>query len=110
MKKLSETYKELGIAFALPIEIQNTDGRTTYHETNNGFWYKYEYDANGNETYYETDVGYFFERKYDSNGNEIYFEDSDGYFEKREYDSDGEVSYYENSHGEKIGTPKNKTL
>ena len=89
MKKISQIYKELGIAFTFPIKIKNTDGRTTYHEATNGFCYKFEYDSNDNATYYET---------------------SDGYFENREYDSDGEVSYYENSTGEKIGTPKNKTL
>ena len=106
MKKLSEAYKELGIAFALPIEIKDSNGNTTYHEATNGFWYKYEYDANGNETYYETSHGFSYERKYDSNGNEIHFEDSNGYFDKREYDFDGEVSYYENSTGVKIGTPR----
>ena len=110
MKKLSETLKELEIAFALPIEIKDPNGNTTYHEATNGFWYKYEYDANGNETYYETSYGFSCERKYDSNGNEIHFEDSRGYFENREYNSDDEVSYYEDSTGEKIGTPKSKTL
>lgn len=106
MKKLSEALKELGIAFALPIEIKDSNGNTTYHEATNGFCYKFEYDSNDNETYYETSGGHFFERKFDSNGNEIYFENSKGYFEKREYDSDGEVSYYEDSTGEKIGKPR----
>jgi spore germination cell wall hydrolase CwlJ-like protein len=45
MKKLSETYKELGIAFTSPIEIKDADGNQTYHETNRGYWCKREYDA-----------------------------------------------------------------
>ena len=60
MKKLSEIYKELGIAFTFPIEIK---------------------DANDNDTYYETSRGYFCKREYDAKGNETYFEDSDGWKE-----------------------------
>ena len=88
MKKLSETYKELGIAFAFPIKIKDSKGNETYRETNNGFWYKYEYDAFGNQTYHET---------------------SNGYWCKNEYDSEGNVTYHETSHGNKRGTPRNKT-
>jgi hypothetical protein len=37
MKKLSETYRELGIAFTFPIDIKNADGNPTYSENSNGF-------------------------------------------------------------------------
>ncbi len=84
MKKLSETYKELGIAFTFPIEIKDADGNKTYYE-DSGYWRKSEYDADGNETYYES---------------------SSGYWRKREYDADGNETYYENSHGYKAGTPR----
>ena len=79
MKKLSETYKELGIDFTFPIEITNANGNRTYHEGSKGFWSKYEYDARGDETYYEDSEGDWYKREYDSNGNETYFEDSNGY-------------------------------
>jgi hypothetical protein len=82
MKKLSETYKELGIEFTLPIEIRNSNGRRTYYEGSDGHWFRQEYDSNGNKTYYENSTGY-----------------------KREYDSDGKQTYYENSYGDKEGTP-----
>lgn len=108
-KKLSEIYKDLGIAFTFPIEIKDSDGKVTYHETSDGFWYRYEYDANGNETYYELSNGFWCKYEYDSNGNEAFYEKSDGYWHKREYDSDGDVSYHEDSTGEKIGKPNNKT-
>ena len=58
MKLLSETYKELGIAFSFPIEIKDDNGTDTYYEESNGFWRKYEYNADGNETYYEESNGY----------------------------------------------------
>ena len=58
MKKLSEKYKELGIAFKFPIEIKDANGKQTYCETSTGYWWKREYDSNGNETYYETSTGY----------------------------------------------------
>ena len=85
MKKLSETYKELGIAFVFPIEIKDSNGNETYYENNNGIWYKYEYDANGNDTYFENGRNFWCKREYDANGNE---------------------TYRENSYGEKIGTPR----
>ena len=53
MKKLSDTYKELGITFSFPIIIKDANGNQTYYENSNGFWCKQEYDANGNETYCE---------------------------------------------------------
>ena len=59
MKKLSETYKELGIAFSFPIEIKDANGNETYYEDSNGNWGKWEFDANGNETYYENSGGYW---------------------------------------------------
>ena len=81
MKKLSETYKELGIAFTFPIEINDANGNETYYENSNGFWRKYEHDANGNETYYENSNGFWRKYEHDANGNETYYEDIEG--EKR---------------------------
>jgi hypothetical protein len=57
MKKLSETYKELGIAFTFPIEIKGSNGRVTYFEDDDG-WYSKEYNANGKETYYNDSEGF----------------------------------------------------
>ena len=57
MKKLSETYKEMGIAFSFPIEIRDANGYMTYYECWDGFWYKSERDAKGNETYFEDSKG-----------------------------------------------------
>jgi len=63
MKLLSETYKELGIAFTFPIEITfpisiwDANGKVTYHEDSDGYWCRHEYDANGNETYFEDSDG-----------------------------------------------------
>ena len=85
MKPLSETYKELGIAFSFPIEIEDDNGNQTYFEDSVGYWERYEYDANGNLTYYE---------------------DSNDYWEKWERDANGNRTYFENSRGEKRGTPK----
>ena len=77
MKKLSETYKELGIAFTFPIEIRDSTGKVTYFEDSHG-WYKKEYDSNGNKTYYENSDNCWYKKEYDSNGNKTYYEDSDG--------------------------------
>ena len=88
MKKLSDTYKELGIAFALPINIKDSKGKETYRENSNGFWYKNEYDSKGNQTYHE---------------------DSSGYWCKSEYDSNGNQTYYESSHGNKRGIPRSQS-
>ena len=57
MKKLSETYKKLGIAFSFPIEIEDDDNNQTYYEGSKGYWERYEYDAYGNETYFENSKG-----------------------------------------------------
>lgn len=77
MKKLSEVYKEMGIAFTFPIEIKDEAGHLTYYEDSNS-WCKSEYDSDGNETYYEKSNGYWHKREYDSTGNETYSEDSSG--------------------------------
>ena len=85
MKKLSETYKELGIAFSFPIRIKDANGYETYRENSDDFWYRYERDAGGNATYYEN---------------------SNDYWDRFEYDAKGNVTYYENSDGKKRGTPR----
>jgi hypothetical protein len=81
MKKVSDTYKELGIDFTFPIEIEDANGTVTYYEDSTGLWSRTEYDSNGNETYYEGISDWWFKREYDSKGNETYYEDSNG--EKR---------------------------
>jgi hypothetical protein len=78
MKPLSETYKELGIAFVFPIEINDANGKLTYYEGSKGYWQRYERDANGNDTYSEDRDGLWYKREFDANGNETYYEDSDG--------------------------------
>jgi len=78
MKPLSETYKQLGIAFSFPIKIKEDNGRTTYREYSADFWYKREYDSNGNETYYEDSDGLWCRYEYDANGRRTYYEDSNG--------------------------------
>ena len=88
MKKLSDTYKELGIAFTFPIEIKDSKSNQTYHEGSDGYWCKGEYDSDGNNTY---------------------IENSNGYWCKKEHDSKGNVTYYENSDGIKQGTPQSQT-
>jgi hypothetical protein len=85
MKKLSETYKELGIAFSFPIEIMEANDRVTYFEDCDGFWERYERDVKGRPTYHE---------------------DSNDYWGKWERDDNGDVLYYEDSTGVKKGTPE----
>ena len=85
MKPLSEIYKELGIAFTFPIVIEDANGKRSYYEDSNDFWYKYQRDDKGNPTY---------------------FEDSDDYWERFERDAAGHPTYYEDSDGTKLGTPK----
>ena len=104
MKKLSETYKELGIAFSFPIEINDSKGYKTYYEDHDGFWARYEYDTNGTETYCEDSTGYWCKYEYDA--NETYFKNSTGYWHKYEYDADGNETYFETSDGYKRGTLK----
>ena len=57
MKKLSEIYKELGIAFSFPIEITDSNGNETYYENSDDYWERYERDANGYRTYFENSNG-----------------------------------------------------
>lgn len=78
MKKLSETYNELGIAFTFPIKIKDANGNRTYYEGSNGLWHRYEYDAKGYETYFENSAGCWQRWEYDDNGYRTYYEDSDG--------------------------------
>ena len=79
MKKLSEVYKKLGIAFTFPIEIKDTHGNETYYENSDGFWWRYEYDEKGNLTYSENSDGYWYRWVYDEDSNETYIEWSDGF-------------------------------
>ncbi len=79
MKKLSETYKELGIEFTFPILIKDSNGYATYYENSDEFWYKREYDSNGNVTYYEDSANYWYKCEYDANGIETYYENSTGF-------------------------------
>jgi len=85
MKPLSETLKELGIAFTFPIDIKDANGDVTYYETSDGYWERWEYDANDKVTYVEN---------------------SDGYWERWEYDAKGKQTYCETSDGNKSGTPR----
>lgn len=57
MKKLSEIYKELGIDFSFPIEIEDDDRNQTYYEGSKGYCERYEYDDKGKETYFENSKG-----------------------------------------------------
>ena len=78
MKPLSETYKELGIAFSFPIEIKDAECNETYYEDSDGYCERYERDAKGNQTYYEDSDDHWYRCEYDANGDETYFEDSEG--------------------------------
>ena len=78
MKKLSETYKELGIAFSLPIEINDANGKATYYEDSEGFWQRWERNANGKVAYYEDSDGEWARYEYDANGKVTYCGDSEG--------------------------------
>jgi hypothetical protein len=79
MKKLSETYKELGIAFSFPIRIKDAKGNETYYENSNDCWIKREYDTNGKVTYYEDSNDLWYKYEYGANGKVTYFEDSNGF-------------------------------
>ena len=107
MKLLSETYKELGIAFTFPIKIKDDKGNETYNEDSDGYWYKYDRDANGRKTYFANSSDVFWQRwEYDANGKQTYWETSNGYWQRWEYDANGTETYYEDSDGVKRGTPK----
>ena len=57
MKKLSETLKEMGIAFSFPLRIKDERGKLTYCEDSDGYWCKWERDASRNVTYCENSFG-----------------------------------------------------
>jgi hypothetical protein len=78
MKKLSDTYKKLGIAFTFPIEIKDENGNETYFEDSDGNWYRQEYDENNNESYYENSDGHWSRWEYDEKDNLTYYEGGDG--------------------------------
>jgi hypothetical protein len=83
MKKLSETYRELGIAFTFPIKIKDEKGNSNYLLARHsygifGYWSRREYDKNGKQTYFENSDGYWYRYEYDEKGNETYFETSKG--------------------------------
>jgi len=80
MKPLSETYKELGIDFSFPIIIKDANGKWTYYENSDDYWWKCERDANGNETYYENSNDLWYRYEYDANGYVTYFESSNDYW------------------------------
>jgi len=94
MKPLSETYKELGIAFTFPIIIKDSNGNETYHENSYDRWEGCEY--------YEL----WYRCEYDANDNLTYHEDSDDFWYRYERDADGNETYYEDSNGKKRGTPR----
>jgi hypothetical protein len=79
MKKLSETYKELGIGFTFPIRIKDANGNPTYYENSKGYWARWERDAYGNRTYRENSKGDWIRWEYDSNGKRTYCEHSNGF-------------------------------
>ena len=106
MKKVSDTYKKLGIDFSFPINIKDANGKETYYEDSEGFWRKYDYDAEGNRTYFENRDGFWSKSEYNANGNRTYHKDSDGYWWKCEYDANGNQTYSEDSDGVKKGTPR----
>ena len=109
MKKLSETYRELGIDFTFPIEIKDANGKETYYENSTGFWFKSEYDSKGNETYFKDSSGYWLKSEYDTKGNETYCENSEGYWCHYQYDTKGNMTCFEDSDGIKRVTPKSQS-
>ena len=78
MKKLSEIYKELGIAFRVPIEIRDANGKATYFEDSDGYWEICEYDTDGNRTYFKGSYDYWEKYKRSTNGRLTSFKNSDG--------------------------------
>ena len=104
MKTLSEIYKELGIAFSFPIEIEDDNGNETYYENSNGLWRKYERDANGRATYFENSNGIkkgtTQRAQLDALGDKI----KDAGLDSADYT--GNQTYFETSNGVKQGIPK----
>ena len=82
--------------------IYGNKGKLIYSENSNGYWEKWEYDANGNQTYFEDELGYWEKWEYDGQGNLTYTEDSNGYWSKYGYDELGNEIYYENSDGDMV--------
>jgi len=78
MKKLSETYKELGIAFKFPIEIKDANGKATYFEDSDGYWERFEYNAEGRPTYSENIDEFWQKWGRSTNGRLTSFKNSDG--------------------------------
>ena len=78
MKPLSKIYKELGIAFTFPIEIEDYNGNQTYFEDSDGYWHKREYDTDGNRTYFKDSYDYWEKYKRSTNGRLTSFKNSDG--------------------------------
>ena len=106
MKKLSETYKELGIDFAFPIVIKDANGYQTYYEDSDGYWRRRERDAKCRSTYHKNSDDYWQMWERDANGDVTYYEDSAKNWHLVERDADGIETYYESSTGFKRGTPK----
>lgn len=89
---LAQAYKKQFGKVSYPFEIFDANGKLTYHEASNGYWWKYEHDANGNRTYVETSSGYREKYEYDANGKLKYVEDSDGVKrDKRKSSCDGKI-------------------
>jgi|18_taG_2_1085343.scaffolds.fasta_scaffold31528_2 hypothetical protein len=57
MKKLSETYKELGIDPTFTTEIKDDNGYMVTYSKDSGYNDKKEFDENGTEVYYEDGGG-----------------------------------------------------
>ncbi len=81
------------------IYIYDKNNDRIYHEYDDGYWVKKEYDENHNVVYYENSLGLYASTIYDKNNNEIYLEDSDGDWKKWEYDENNNIVYYEDSNG-----------
>lgn len=62
----------------LPIILRNKDNKIIYHEYEDGYWYRYEYDDNGNELYYENSKKCWYKQEFDSNNIRLYYEDNYG--------------------------------
>jgi len=78
MKKLSETLTELGIAFTFPIEIKDANGKATYFEDSDGYWERFEYNAEGRPTYSENIDEFWQKWGRSTNGRLTSFKNSDG--------------------------------
>ena len=78
MKPLSEIYKELGIAFRFPIEIRDSNGKATYFEDSDGYWERFEYNAEGRPTYSENIDEFWQKWGRSTNGRLTSLKNSDG--------------------------------